>query len=71
MNNTGLEGNYDFKLQWTPDPAPAAPDGLPVDTSVGPSIFSALEEQLGLRLEAKKGPVDVLVIDYVDQPSEN
>ena len=71
MNNTGLEGNYDFKLEWTPDPAPSAPDGQPVITAVGPSIFSALQEQLGLRLEATKGPVDVLVIDHVDQPSEN
>lgn len=71
VNNTGLEGNYDFKLQWTPDPPPSAPDGQPVDTSVGPSIFSALQEQLGLRLEATKGPVDVLIIDHVDQPSEN
>jgi bla regulator protein BlaR1 len=71
VNNTGLEGNYDFKLQWTPDPAPSAPEGQPVDTSGGPSIFSALQEQLGLRLEPTKGPVDVLIIDHVDQPSEN
>ena len=71
VNNTGLEGTYDFKLEWTPDPAPSAPDGQAVVTSGGPSIFSALQEQLGLHLEATKGPVDVLVIDYVDQPSEN
>jgi uncharacterized protein (TIGR03435 family) len=71
VNNTGLEGNYDFKLEWTPDLGPSAPDGQPVDTSGGPFIFSALQEQLGLRLEATKGPVDVLVIDHVDKPSEN
>jgi len=71
VNNTGLEGNYDFKLEWTPDLGPSAPDGQPVDTSGGPSIFSALQEQLGLRLEATKGPVEVLVIDHVDKPSEN
>jgi bla regulator protein blaR1 len=70
VNNTGLEGNFDFKLEWTPDPGTSAPDGQPVDTS-GPSIFSALQEQLGLRLEATKGPVDVLVIDHVDKPSGN
>jgi uncharacterized protein (TIGR03435 family) len=71
VNNTGLEGNYDFKLEWTPDLGPSAPDGQPVETSVGPSLFSALQQQLGLRLEATRGPVDVLVIDYVDKPSEN
>ena len=71
MNNTGLEGNYDFKLEWTPDPGPSAPDGQPVETPLGPSLFSALQQQLGLRLEATKGPVDVLVIDHVDKPSEN
>jgi uncharacterized protein (TIGR03435 family) len=67
VNNTGLEGNYDFKLQWTPDPGSSAP----VESPVGPSLFSALQQQLGLRLEATKGPVDVLVIDHVDRPSEN
>jgi bla regulator protein blaR1 len=70
-NNTGLEGNYDFKLEWTPDLGPSAPGGEPAETSVGPSLFSALQQQLGLRLEATKGPVDVLVIDHVDKPSDN
>ena len=71
VDNTGLEGNYDFKLEWAFDPEPSAPDGQPADSSVGGSIFSALQEQLGLHLEATKGPVDVLVIDHVDKPSEN
>ena len=71
VNNTGLEGNYDFKLQWTPDTDPSAPEGQSADTSVGPSIFTALQEQLGLRLEATKGPVDTLVIDHVERPSQN
>jgi uncharacterized protein (TIGR03435 family) len=71
VNNTGLAGNYDFKLAWTPDRELSAPSGQPADTAAGPSIFSALQEQLGLRLEATKGPVDVLVIDQVDKPSEN
>jgi uncharacterized protein (TIGR03435 family) len=71
VNHTGLEGNYDFKLEWTPDPGPSAPDGQPVETSLGPSLFRALQQQLGLRLEATKGPVDVLVIDHVGKPSEN
>jgi uncharacterized protein (TIGR03435 family) len=71
VNNTGLEGNYDFKLEWTPDLGTSAPDGQSADTTGGPSIFTALQEQLGLRLEATKGPVDVLVIDSVNKPSEN
>jgi bla regulator protein blaR1 len=71
VNNTALAGNYDFKLEWTPDLSPSAPDGQPVETSLGPSLFSALQQQLGLRLEATKGPMDVIVIDHVDKPSEN
>jgi uncharacterized protein (TIGR03435 family) len=71
VNETGLEGNYDFKLEWTPDPGPAAPDGQPAEASAGTSLFSALQQQLGLHLEATKGPVDVLVIDHADKPAEN
>jgi uncharacterized protein (TIGR03435 family) len=71
VNNTGLEGNYDFKLEWTPDSGSSAPDEQSADTPIGGSLFTALQEQLGLRLEATKGPVDVLVIDHVDKPSEN
>ncbi len=77
IDKTGLKGFYDIKLQWTPDlgegfvkpggPEPAPP---PPDTS-GPSIFTAIQEQLGLRLESGKGPVDVLVIDSVQRPTEN
>ena len=71
MNSTDLEGHYDFKLEWTPDSGPSAPDGEPMATSLGPSLFTALQQQLGLRLEGTKGPVDVLVIDHLDKPSEN
>ena len=71
VNNTGLEGNYDFKLEWTPDVEPAAPNSGIVETPIGPSLFSALQQQLGLRLEATKGPVDILVIDHADRPTEN
>ena len=61
-DETGLDGQYDFKLEWTPDS----------DTSgTGPSIFTALTDQLGLRLESKKGPVQVYVIEKVERPSEN
>ena len=65
VNQTGLEGIFNFKLHWTPDNARAASNADDV------SIFTALEEQLGLRLHAAKAPVPVLVIDHVERPSEN
>ena len=77
-DETGLKGYYDFRLEWTPD-EPAGPPGVglpaggtpqPADRS-GPSIFTALQEQLGLKVETRKGPVEVLVIDHVESPSEN
>ena len=74
IDKTGLAGQYDFELKWTPDlgqsqggPADAGPQPDPP----GPSIFTAIQEQLGLRLESTKGPVDVLVIDYAEKPTEN
>ena len=80
VDKTGLTGIYDFSLNWTPDqgsmpmPGPGAggpPRGdAPVDPN-GPSLFTALEEQLGLKLESQKGTVDVIVIDHIDLPSEN
>jgi len=73
VNKTGLKGLFDAKLTWTPDAAlqgPAGPDAPPVDPS-GPSIFTAIQEQLGLKLDSAKGPVDVIVIDSVQRPSEN
>jgi bla regulator protein BlaR1 len=73
-DETGLSGEYDFKLEWTPDePAPAGSAEArtaPPDRT-GPSIFTALQEQLGLRLESRKGVVVVLVVDGVERPSEN
>jgi uncharacterized protein (TIGR03435 family) len=74
VDETGLRQYYDFRLEWTPDEPTGAPgDGgnaLSSDHS-GPSILTALQEQLGLKLETRKGPVDVLVIDHVESPSEN
>ncbi len=80
IDKTGLTGKYDVELTWTPDqgadPMFKGPDGSPQrgdaapDTS-GPSIFTALQEQLGLRLQSAKGPVETLVIDHVEMPSEN
>lgn len=70
-NQTGLDGLYDFNLRWMPDVLPNLPPGAPPpyfapDT---PPLFTAVQEQLGLKLEASKGPVDVLVIDHVERPT--
>ncbi|SPE43122.1 conserved hypothetical protein [Candidatus Sulfopaludibacter sp. SbA3] len=74
LDKTELTGMYDFVLDWTPDAGAASPSGLePVQmaASAGPTLFTALQEQLGLRLEAAKGPVGVVVIDQVNRPSAN
>lgn len=68
INHTSLEGDFKLKLQWTPEGATAAKS---TDTTDGPSIFTAIQEQLGLRLHAQKVPVEVIVIDHVEKPSEN
>ncbi len=62
IDKTELKGVYDFTLEWDPEQAPG---------ETGPSMFTGLREQLGLRLESQKIPVDVLVIDSVAKPSEN
>jgi uncharacterized protein (TIGR03435 family) len=69
---TGLTGYYDFTLEWTPEQAslPAA-DGATLPDSGGPSIFTAVQQQLGLKLESRKHPIDVLIIDQVEKPSAN
>ena len=66
IDKTGLSGRYDFELHWTPDDTPA--DSALVG---GPSIFTAAQEQLGLKLESASAPVDVLVIDSAKYPSPN
>lgn len=76
IDRTGLEGPFNVHVQWTVDQrppfdsigAPAREIEVPADQT-GPSIFTALQEQLGLRLEAVKAPVDVLVIDRVERPT--
>jgi uncharacterized protein (TIGR03435 family) len=68
IDKTGLTGLYDFTLTYTSD----ADAGSPVsDAPSGPTIFTTLEEQLGLKLESAKGPVQVLVIDHIEKPTEN
>jgi uncharacterized protein (TIGR03435 family) len=77
LDKTGTTGYFEIKLVFSPDdssaPRPMTTDpGVPaVRTSDAPGIFQALHEQLGLRLVPAKGPVDVLVIDHVERPSEN
>ena len=70
-DTTGLPGKYDFVLQWTPDEGTGGAGSGANGTEGGPSLFAALEEQMGLKVEAKKAPVEVLVIDHVEKPSEN
>lgn len=79
QNATGLKGIYDFKLEWTPDEVRTAAGstyeskagaGTQADAS-GVSIYTAIEEQLGLKLTSRKIPVQVLAIDTIEKPSEN
>jgi uncharacterized protein (TIGR03435 family) len=68
-DKTGLTGNYDIELRWTTDDA--SPDSRSASDSPGPSLFTAMQEQLGLKLESQKAPVQVLLIDHVEQPAPN
>lgn len=67
LDQTGLSGNFDFVPEWTPESLSST---VQTDTS-GPTFLEAFKEQLGLKLEATKGPVDVLVIDQIEEPSPN
>jgi bla regulator protein blaR1 len=80
VDKTGLTGDYEYKLDWTPDDTgaamlkasnPTTGDNPSPPDAAGPSLFTALEEQLGLKLESTKGPVDVIVIDQLEQPTAN
>jgi uncharacterized protein (TIGR03435 family) len=63
VNGTRLDGIFNFKLHWAPDKARPAMEGV--------SIFTAVQEQLGLRLRSEKAPVEVLVIEHAERPTEN
>ena len=80
LDETGLQGAFDFTLTFMPDPGgrgmpagpppPGAPELPPIDPNA-PALPTALQEQLGLRLESAKGPVEMIVIDSIDQPTED
>jgi uncharacterized protein (TIGR03435 family) len=73
LDRTGLAGNWDIDLTWTPDQLPQRPPGapeLPVNAD-GPSLFTAVQEQLGLKLDSQRGPVEMLVIERAEKPVEN
>jgi uncharacterized protein (TIGR03435 family) len=61
VDETGLSGTFDFQLKWDPDR----------DKGTGPTVFTALQEQLGLRLDSEKGPLEVLVVDRAERPTDN
>jgi bla regulator protein BlaR1 len=70
-DETGIEGTFDFKMEWAPEPGMPLSRTAAEDDSARASIFTALTEQLGLRLESRKAPTAVLVIDGVERPGEN
>jgi len=69
QDRTALSGNFDLQLSWTP--AAASREQSDTSQSVAPSLFTALDEQLGLKLQPGVGPVDVLVIDSAERPTPN
>jgi uncharacterized protein (TIGR03435 family) len=73
VDRTGLAGLYDLEMTFTPDRPLPGPDGTPppATTDSGPSLFTALQEQLGLKLEPDTERVDVLVVEHVERPTEN
>jgi uncharacterized protein (TIGR03435 family) len=79
IDKTGLTSVYDFELKWTPQPGsgaltpfgppPPGPDAPPAADPDAPNLFTALQEQLGLKLESGRGPVEVVVIDRLEKPT--
>jgi uncharacterized protein (TIGR03435 family) len=71
VDMTGLTGSYDFTLEWTRDQASPPVTDSPVVGPASPSLFTAVQEQLGLKLESRKQPIEMLIIDRAERPSEN
>jgi uncharacterized protein (TIGR03435 family) len=73
VDRTGLTGNWEFELHYAAEPRGVPPPGAdqPAADPNAPSLFTALQEQLGLKLESSKGPVEVVVIDSIEKPTED
>jgi len=71
VNRTGLAGSFDLKLEWTPDSGRPAKSSMDEAADTGVSVFTAIQQQLGLRLRARKTPIATIVIDRAERPSEN
>jgi uncharacterized protein (TIGR03435 family) len=72
VDKTGLSGKFDFDLEWAPDETQFGGE-VPVASadSPNPPLFTALQQQLGLKLEATRGPIQALVVDAVERPTAN
>jgi uncharacterized protein (TIGR03435 family) len=71
VDKTGLTGRYDYSLHWAPQRLTASNGTAAADVPDGPSLFTALREQLGLKLESQKADVEIVVVDHVEAPSPN
>jgi uncharacterized protein (TIGR03435 family) len=75
VDQSGLTGRYDFELRWTPDESqsycPANPARSRDDSTARPGLYTAIQEQLGLKLSATKAPIQVMIIDHLETPSDN
>ena len=76
VDKTGFTGTFDAKMEYLPEMAQGTPltgDGAPPPPveNAAPSLFTALQERLGLKLESERGPVEILVIDRIERPTEN
>jgi len=72
VDKTGLSGRYDFDLEWAPDETQFGGDVPPATAAAtSPPLFEAIQQELGLKLEATKGPVDALVVDTAERPAAN
>jgi uncharacterized protein (TIGR03435 family) len=71
IDKTGYVGTFDVKIEWTADQSPFGASTASAGDATGPAFSTMLEEQLGLKLESARGPVEMLVIDHIERPSEN
>lgn len=71
LDRTGLEGRFDLKLEWSPESDRPLKPGETALADAGPSIFAAVQQQLGLRLRSGRIGIEVLVVDRAGKPSEN